>query len=522
MKTLEDRKRFILHCSTGLLAQFTSVAAGLFLLPFVIHHLGQERVGVFQLGRSSLVFLSLLQAGMGPALVRFTAQAFASDNHENIRQIGGTAAVVLGSLAFLTGGLSVALIPTFLKAYGLDGAVDLRVDTVRFLALLSASLTVNMLALVPQGLLLGANRYSFDNFVTCMDQILRILFMVASFHFKSPSLTLLGLSIFVSGVIRLTLLIVAVNRGVRIQGALSPRNARLAMARSIFSFSAWTFAGTIAASIIAQGPNLIIGKQIGPAAVALLAPVFLISLSMQQLLGNLSKPLVPLGSRARQTGRDSDLGRMSIVVSQVISLVGLAMALPISVLGYDWIACWLGADLAWTWKMAAVMGVGTALAQSQFANYFLALGGGDIRPMIKSQFLLAVVSCCGLWAGIRWFEWGLMSCVLFITGCKCLRNIVYLTWAYSRSLHYSISSFAWSVYVLPAGLALMCAGAWQILIGRHWQGATLLDLCFKSASLVLLFTLASIFTFTSPEQRRMMQARVAGWIGFPGASRRTP
>lgn len=47
------------------------------------------------------------------------------------------------------------------------------------------------------------------------------------------------------------------------------------------------------------------------------------------------------------------------------------------------------------------------------------------------------------------FGWQLIGVAIFITTCRCLRNVFYLTYAYSKPFLYSVSHYLWIVYAKP-------------------------------------------------------------------------
>ena len=493
-----SKQQYIVNCATGLLAQLATAACGIVLVPFALRHMGTELFGTYQLGRSIIVMLSLLQAGMGPTLVRFCAQAIAGGDRGRIREISGSSLLVLIVLGGIAMGVSLLLIPLFIRTY-CGGDAVLGRDASGYLVLLSVSLFLNIVSLAPQGLLLGANQYGRDNLVTIGDQVLRLVLIMAAFHVCTPSLTLMGAAFMVSSTVRSGILFRMAKTLRGADGLFAVQAATRSMGLAFLGFGSLTFAGTLAGAAIAQGPTLIMGRYLGTAAVAALAPVLLVSTSMQQFLSNLAKPLVPVASKLRQAHRDEELGTVSVAVSQVLTVAGLTLVVPLVLYGEGWTALWLGGGFAWTWKMIAGLAAATALSQSQFANYYLALGGGDIRRLVYSQILLAVCICGGLAAGFAHYDWKVAHAVAYVAAAKCLRNVVYLPAAYASELHFGVVGYMIKVYAVPVVLATGCVvGAWQIFGAAE----TPAQLVLKSAGVSGGYLLLCGLLLLSPGQRR--------------------
>lgn len=497
-----NRFKFIANCASGIVTQVVTVICGIVLVPLALHYLGTERFGYYQLGKSAIVFLGLMQAGMGPALVRFYSQSIATQNKEQTNEISSSALLVLSILGLLLAAASALVIPGFINAYATK-AEHLKPDLMLYLVCLSGSLLLSIVSLAPQGYLLGKNQYTTVNIIGSFEQILRMLLLFLAFNLFTPSLGMMGIIILASAVVKNILLLLFAKRLTSEVALLSYGNAKLSTCITIIRFSGLTFIGTIASAVIAQGPVLITGRYLDANSVAWLAPVFLVSLSMQQLLGNLAKPLVPIASRFRHDGRSAELGAVSIMISQALSVAGLTLALPFVVFGMDWTALWLGNDMAWIWKMISIMAISTALSQTQFANYFLALGGGNITPMITSQVALAAFTCIGLLIGFHFFSLTLIQCVIFIAIAKCIRNVIYLPFAYSKELFFKIPAYMVNVYVLPVVLALVCASVtWSLC--RTVDTKSILALFVQSSLLVGFYLVACCVVLLSASQRRFV------------------
>ena len=233
--------------------------------------------------------------------------------------------------------------------------------------------------------------------------------------------------------------------------------------RSVLGFSMLNLANSVAAAFVFQSPVLIIGKVLGEQMVTSFAPALLISSAMQGFLGQTTRPLVPLASQDREQNQGGSLGQWAISAGQLAAFVGFGIVLPLATFGPELMAFWLGSDLVWIWPVVAVMTTGVAISQVQAANYFLALGGGHIKPTVYSQIAMAVVVFSGTLVGTVWFGWGIFAVALFIAACIFVRNTFYLAYAYSRQFSYTYVRYLWAVYGVPALITGFCvAGGWML------------------------------------------------------------
>ena len=72
-------------------ANWTGIAANslvvLFLTPYVLHILGNERFGVYMIAHEALMYVWLLVMGMRESVTRFTCQEIAVDNVVGLNEI---------------------------------------------------------------------------------------------------------------------------------------------------------------------------------------------------------------------------------------------------------------------------------------------------------------------------------------------------------------------------------------------------------------------------------------------------
>lgn len=468
-----DKKQFAFNAASGWVAQLVFALVGFILMPYIIMRLGEEGYGIYQLARSALVFLMFLQLGMGPTLVRFFAKAIARDDTEELRRVNSTAQFLLGGLGLLGSLICLALIPFFIQFYEISP--EFIKETTGLLICMVVSLFLNMTVVVPQALVFGINRYDLANCIEIGSHLMRLVLIVIMFEIIHPSIFFVGLAILLAQLARYAALFgVAIKRTGK-AALFSVRLLTKKMIRTLLSFSMLNLANSVAGAAVFQGPVLIIGKVLGEEMVTAFAPVLLISSAMQGFLGQSTRPLVPLASEDRERNKGAALGKWAISAGQLAAVVGFGVALPLATFGPEIMVLWLGERLAWIWPIVAVMATGVAISQVQAANYFLALGGGQIKPTVYSQIVMAIVVITGTLIGTTWLGWHLFTIALYIGMCIFVRNTFYLTLAYSRQFFYSYLHYLWAVYFLPALIATACVGGgWLLKIGLPAQNFLLL------------------------------------------------
>lgn len=451
--TVMKKNRFALNALSGVAAQGITSASGIILMPYAMARLGVEGYGVYQLARSALVLFQFLQLGMGPTLVRYCADAFVKLDSEKLARTGNTAQMIMSVIASAAMAISIFLIPRFVSFYAIPTFLER--ETTGMLLCMAGCLVLNLIIIVPRGLILGANRYDVANGIEAITGILQLGLIVLSFEFIKPSVLLLGISMLIAQGFRYAATFVGGTLLAGPQSLLSPSRIDKKMVGSLASFSSLNLLNAIAAFFIIRGPLLIVGKTLGLEAVSYFAPAVLVASTLQGFLGRLSNPLVPMASKAKAEGTSRNLGSWATSIGTVNVLMGLTVVLAFSVCGPEIITLWLGATMTHVWIFVAVLSLETTLSQSAAALYYLALGGADIRPIVFSQIVVSLVIGVGVTWGTASLGWNLLDVALYILFCRCWRNVLYITHAYANVFGYSRMHYLRAVYAKP--MIIACA-----------------------------------------------------------------
>ncbi len=468
--TKSIKRQFAINAGSGFFAQFVTAGVGFVLLPYAIWRLGDEAYGLFQLARSALVFFMFLRMGMGPTLVRFCSKAIADKAHEDIHKISSSAQLILGVLGFIGAVGVVIVIPFFLRIYNVPE--ELKAETIGLLLCMAASLFLNLLFIVPNGLLLGCNRYDVANGIEIAANLLRLGLIIACFELIGPSIWLMGLCMFSAQFFRFVSLFAFAYKYLGKAVFFSVKVVNRASLKSLFSFGALNLVNTIANYFVIQGPILIIGAVpgLGPKAVAMFSPAILIATSLQSFLGQMSKPLVPLASKAQADGNTRHLGQMAIQVAGVIVSVGLLIVLPLTIYGQEIIGLWLVQAESDIWLLITIMAVGIVLSRSAAALSYIALGGGSILPEVYSQVVLGFITFAGVIVGAKVFQWNLLLIGTFMTIVRCLRCAVYLPWAYRKAFSFAMGEYVTKVFIKPVLIFLIILVAGRLFRVSEFEG----------------------------------------------------
>lgn len=257
------------HSSLAIIAQIVRMAVGLFIVPFTLAYLGQERYGLWMLTASTLAFIGLLDAGLAPTLKNRMAEAFARHD-EDAFQYYASGGWALACTATIVG---LALLPVlnlmdWASIYGVTGAIarnEARDLTLACFALAVLSVALSFVdALFAARMMLGTV-YLF----TTAASLVSAAAVIAAVHLRAGLVPLAITATSPQIIARIALLVFAERKGlIKFSARLSDitRLLRDVMPNSM-SFLGIKFVEAMLAAI----PNLIATRVSGLSAVTILS-----------------------------------------------------------------------------------------------------------------------------------------------------------------------------------------------------------------------------------------------------------
>lgn len=480
------KKQFGINVVSGWVQQGARIIIGFFLLPYAMNRLGEEQYGIYQLAFSAIVFFNFLQIGIGPALVRFSAQALAIGDNERLKKISSSSQLLLNSIGLVGMSGILVITPIFIKFYNISET--LVTETTGMIVCMSVSFFLSFWCIAQQSLLLAANRYELSNGIQIAQNLFRVLFVVSLFEFVGPSILFYGIAILASQGIRALLLFVFVCQNIGRSAVFSFQSASYAVVKEILSFSLLVMIQTIAYTAVFQGPSLLIGKILGPGMVALFAPALLVATAMQGFIGQSLNPIVTFAAQEKIKSNDKNLGVWILDISQMVAFAGFGFLALFFLFGHDIVGIWLGIEKAWLWKVVVAVSLGAVLLPIQGVIGRMAIGASSIKASAFSMVILAAIIILGSMVGMLYSSWDILDVALFMGICILTRSI-YMAFYYHRYFNYSFSNYIVRVYIYPAMVAGVL-GLSSFLIVGELRFSGFLWVVIQSLSIGCLYAVA--------------------------------
>ena len=370
---------------------------GLLILPFNIHHLGQEAWGLWMLTTSVSAYFTVIDLGYGCSITKFVAMYRARQDARAINEITSTLFVLFMGLGAAAYGLFV------LVAFKVDALFNLspeQIETARQLLLISGTQVAMGLPYgVFGGVVNGFQRYDVNNLVSIGTSI-----VVAAVNVAMLSL---GFGL-VSVVLATTLVRTGSNliyrrNAYRVFPLLSVRPSlfRMARLREVSGFS-------IYASIIDWSNRLsfatdaiVIGAFLSPAAVAIWAVPRRLAAVVRSLTNQFNSVLLPVVVESDAMNRADRLRTLLIHGTRLSLFLVIPVATGLVLLADPLINRWVGADFAQSVSIARILALVVVLRVGS-APASVVLNGAGRHQLLA--FASAGTALSNLALGLWWIR----------------------------------------------------------------------------------------------------------------------
>jgi O-antigen/teichoic acid export membrane protein len=462
--------RLLRRNALGVYAVYAAaIVSGLVVTPVVIHQIGKPAFGVWSFIGSVTIYLSILDFGVGPSIVRFTAEAHGRDAPEDLSAVASTGLAMYAAIGALTLPIGIAL--AFVVPVAVGAPHDL-VDDARIATLLVVlSLALRFPLGLFNNLLVARQRWDLQNLGNFVSTVL-YAGLVALLVPRGGGLVLLGALTLVTTTLRLALPLLWLRRelpGLQIRRRFVTR-ARL---RELALFSSSNFLVHVAQKIVFSTDVIVVGIVLGSAAsgvysvpAKLFALVFGIGTAITSLMFPAFAELEGAGARERQRG-------LLLAGLRGGSAAMLMLAMPLLFIPDLLIRAWIGGGFHGSYAVMAIL-AGVLLVHQPIyvlTQFLIARGRqrsialvaiGTTAANLALSFALAAT------VGV----WGVAVSTL-------VTDVAALLWIVPRIAAPAAETRGRSLYLAtlrPAAPALLAGVVVFAVVARLWSPATLLSL----------------------------------------------
>ncbi len=376
------------NLSSNYLAYAASVLSGLILTPVIIGAIGKEGYGAWAFIISTTTLLRLLDFGITPTVVRFTAfhRGRAEEDEINAMASAGMAVyLLLGAVSVIVGLVIAWFIPDL---------IDLSPDLQRPAQVATLLAVVALGTQAPLGLfgsiLKGSQRFDILNTSALISIVIYAVLVVTIFT-NVATLPCLATIALVATVIRLGLPAVYVKRELP-QLRLSRSLVRRSTIRNLLDYSRFAFMTHVAGKVVYSADLIVIGAIAGAEPVALYA----VASRLFSLAGGVAQTgtelLLPVQSELE--GREEHARQRSVLATGVrgAMCVAVLLSFPLVLLPHWIVNAWLGSGFEESVVPLALLGIAVSFTQLNAVVAQFLFARGQPRGLAVSQASLAALN----------------------------------------------------------------------------------------------------------------------------------
>jgi O-antigen/teichoic acid export membrane protein len=460
-------------------AAFVAGTAITFVLsPFIIHHLGDTRFGLWGLIGSVVGYLGLLDLGIRVAVTRFVAFHEAKGDRAALSRVVSTAMGL-----FVAGAVLAALLGGVL-AFILPGALHTPAEYTREAAIAVAigGITVGaaLIGGVYGGVIAGLQRLTMLNAIDLGGEVIRA---VSVFSVLKSGGNLVDLALIQLGVVALRTVMYRVAAW-RLQSWLKVSRASFdrATLREIFRFSTYTMILHVSATFIFSSDAVVIAAIMPVAQVTFFVIAGNLTQAVFRVLSGVSQALYPLVS-ARQAVQGT-LATAGILKAsmRLAALAILPIVITLLVRGPTFIGLWMGPSYAEV--SGQILGV-LCLGLCCFTSYHVltqTVIGLNLHKGMAPVYVGEAVANVGL-SILLGLKWGVIGVAWGTTIPRLIQSLGVGPWLARRWLKVRVQDYVIHAWLRPLASMIPFALA-SAVVDASWPAPNLMVL-FAQIGLVL-------------------------------------
>lgn len=414
----------------GVLLSYVNLAIStiipFFYTPIMLSILGQSEYGLYSLSNSVISYLSLLQFGMGSAVIRYIAKYRATDEKEKANQITGLFTIIyifFAVLVLFVGCIFTLLSPVIFS----DGLSEAEISKMKILIIImSLSTAFSFISVVFSSIINAYEKFIFKKTTDIILTILAPLFnlLVLFLGYESVGIATVSL-IFQIVVLPIYMWYVAKRLGIKMK-FVKPEKAFLL---ELFSFSIFMFLSSIADLLFWSTDNVLIGAMIGSTAVAVYNVGGVFTNLMRNLTSAINDVFVPKVTMMVAVDKsNTELSELMIRVGRLQYLMVSLLASGFIVFGQVFIHYWSGDVYADAYWVSLVTFLPSAIPILQNIAFGVIVAQHKHKFRCCIYFGIAILNAISTFFIIPYFGYigaAICSGVSYIIGHGIILNIYY-------------------------------------------------------------------------------------------------
>ena len=373
-----------------------SIIIGFFMMPFLVHRLGDSLYGIWILVVSLVGYGNLLDFGVHSSIVKYVSQYHATDDQDRLRSLFTTTLALYTAIGLLV--VFFAAGAAFLLPHLFTIPPELVGEARIVLLIVGLSLALKFPAGVFEGFLSGLQRYEVANGIAIGCTLLRTALTVVLLINGQKLLALAAVAL-TSDLLRGAVM-AAVCLRLLPWLSLGRRYLNAKILREIYGYGLWSAVIALASRVLYNSDPILIGIFLPAAAITPFAVANNLVVYLRQAAYGFGNVFTPAASDLDAKSEHERLGWLVIYGTRYALAVILPAAVLIALLGREFLALWMGLRYAAeSGTVLILLVLSQAVAMAQFPAGAVLYGLNRHRHLafiLVGGALLKVALCLAL------------------------------------------------------------------------------------------------------------------------------
>ena len=437
-----------------------NILVGIFLSPFILHHLGDDAFGLWVLIFSITGYYGLFDLGIRSSIVRYVAKYSAKDESDDLNRLINTAFFTYSGIG------AVAILVTILVSFYAGAIFRIPASSLHItrllLVMVGSAVALGFPLGIFGGILEGLQRFYVLNFTSVVSTLIRATLIVIALRHGRGLLTVTLITVL------LPLLTALVNATVVFR--VLPLRFRLNYVHRdsltrIASYSGTTFVIIVASRLRFKTDAMVIGTFVSSAAITYFTIGSRLVDYAGEVVSSLAQIFVPMSSQSDATGDLVALRKIFVAGNRACALIIFPIAAILIILGKSVIEAWVGPRyIVTSYPVLVVLIIPSTLMLAQSAS------GRILYGMAKHKSLAVVTlmeGCANLLLSILLVRrFGIMGDAVGTAIPLACTTLYFLPRHLCRVLKMRIRTYLSQAFLLPLALCVPLVGV--LLLMRHW------------------------------------------------------
>ncbi|MBO7317661.1 MAG: polysaccharide biosynthesis C-terminal domain-containing protein, partial [Bacteroidales bacterium] len=440
--------------------------AGVFLTPFVVHHLGASQYGLYTLVGAMIPYLMLLDMGMGKTITRYVAHYRAHNDAESEARFLTT---TIGFYAIIT----IILLAIGACIYGYSEKIWSSSFTPEELSCVREMILVITVAhaiIIPGNALTaicnGCGLFAFPRAVLPIKYLIRVACVIALLLCGYKALALIALEMVLNiGIVIATFIYVRRHIGRKHIFARHSLDFR-----PILQYTGWIAIYATTCALQWNAAQIVAGMRLDSTTVGSVGIGILIGNMYGYFAETINRMTLPRASRIIKEDASSEAITAGMIgIGRLIAIVQMGVLSAFVIFGHTFIQLWVGEQYSEAYIIALIMMASWMVQQSQdFGNAILE-AKGRVRTMAIINFICIFAGVIASYYATRYYGVvGLIGALACGTILATIASNVY----YRHRLQLKTAHYFTKVYGRLACATLVCMGIFGLIrehISTSWM-----------------------------------------------------